>query len=77
MRVEATAQAVAAADKKLALGTLPEWDLGDLYPGRDSPELARDLVLLADDAVAFRRQYEGRLAGLPGALGAAVVGCPA
>ena len=26
-----------------ALGTLPEWDLRDLYPGRDSAELKRDL----------------------------------
>jgi oligoendopeptidase F len=66
MRV-AAAEAAVTADKKAALGSLPEWDLGDLYPGRDSPELARDLALLADDAEAFRRQYQGRLADLSGA----------
>ena len=27
----------------LDLGTLPEWQLTDLYPGPDSPELARDI----------------------------------
>ena len=74
MRVEATAEAAAAAtDKKTALGALPEWDLGDLYPGRDSPELTRDLATLAADAEAFRTRCEGKLAALPGAeLGAAV-----
>ena len=73
MRVEATETAAAAADKKAALGSLPEWDLRDLYPGRESPELIRDLARLADDAEAFRRQHVGRLAELPGAaLGAAI-----
>jgi oligoendopeptidase F len=49
------------------LGPLPEWDLSDLYPGRDSPELARDLAQLAADAASFRARYEGRLAALSGA----------
>ena len=39
----------AGAEPK-ALGPLPEWDLADLYPGRDSPELRRDLAALASDA---------------------------
>ncbi|HLI13526.1 MAG TPA: M3 family oligoendopeptidase [Alphaproteobacteria bacterium] len=50
-----------------ALGALPEWDLTDLYPGPDSPELARDLAASEASAVAFARQYEGKLAGLSGA----------
>jgi oligoendopeptidase F len=55
------------------LGRLPEWDLADLYPGRDSPELTADLAALARDAAAFRAAHEGRLAGLSGGkLGAAV-----
>src|SRR5712691_9444552 len=55
------------------LGALPEWDLADLYPGRDSPELARELAALAADATAFQARYQGRLAQLSGAeLGAAV-----
>jgi oligoendopeptidase F len=52
---------------------LPEWDLGDLYPGRDSPVLKGDLERLKADAEAFRARFEGRLAELDGsALGAAV-----
>ena len=52
---------------------LPEWDLTDLYPGRDSPQLSRDLAALAADAAAFRDRYQGRLGELSGAaLGAAV-----
>src|SRR5207248_7950269 len=44
-----------------------------LYPGRDSPELTRDLADLAAEAAAFRARYQGRLGELPGAgLGAAV-----
>src|ERR1700751_1089923 len=73
MRVEAASEPAAAIDKKAALGALPEWDLSDLYPGRESPELTHDLVRLGEDAEAFRRQYEGRLADLSGALlGAAI-----
>ena len=55
------------------LGPLPEWDLADLYPGRDSPELKRDLDQVEADAAAFRARYEGKLATLSGAaLGGAV-----
>jgi oligoendopeptidase F len=73
MRVEAAAEGTAAIEKKAALGALPEWDLSDLYPGRDSPALAHDLAQLAQDAEIFRQRYEGRLAGLSGAeLGGAV-----
>ncbi len=73
MRVEAAAEATAATDKKAALGALPQWDLSDLYPGPDSAELNRDLVLLAADADAFHARYEGRLGRLSGAeLGAGV-----
>jgi oligoendopeptidase F len=52
---------------------LPEWDLSDLYPGRDSESLKRDLSRLADDAAAFRERHHGHLADLSGAaLGAAI-----
>jgi len=74
----AMVRALAAADLATAagdaaLGPLPEWDLGDLYPGRDSPELARDLAALPADATAFRARYDGWLADLSGGeLGAAV-----
>src|SRR6266852_4629441 len=65
------AESVAAGQKDL--GPLPEWDLADLYPGRDSPELTGDLAGLATEAAAFRARHQGRLAQLSGAaLGAAV-----
>ena len=50
-----------------ALGSLPEWDLDDLYPGQDSPELEADLKGAAEDSDAFAKAYEGKLAGLDGA----------
>ncbi|MBV8652270.1 MAG: M3 family oligoendopeptidase [Alphaproteobacteria bacterium] len=63
----------AAAGAGRDLGQLPEWNLADLYPGRDSPELKRDLAAVEADANAFRERYEGKLAGLSGAaLGAAI-----
>jgi oligoendopeptidase F len=55
------------------LGPLPEWDLADLYPGRDSAELARDLAASESEATALRARHEGKLAALSGAaLGGAV-----
>ena len=67
-----------ALDAKLAaaepdLGPLPEWNLADLYQGRDSPTLEADLKRSTDAAKAFRLRFQGKLADLDGnALGAAV-----
>ncbi len=56
-----------------ALGPLPTWDLADLYPGPDSPELAQDLEAARASATAFEQRYAGRLAALDGAaLGDAI-----
>jgi oligoendopeptidase F len=72
-RMNMAAEAAAISERKAGLGPLPEWDLSDLYPGRDSEALARDLKQLADDAEAFAARYEGQLANLTGAaLGSAV-----
>ena len=46
------------------LGELPEWDLSDLYPAPDGPELARDLERLDAACTSFAADYEGRLAAL-------------
>lgn len=55
------------------LGTLPEWDLADLYPATDSAELTADLDKAAKDSRGFSDRYKGKLAGLSGdALGAAI-----
>jgi oligoendopeptidase F len=55
------------------LGKLPNWDLSDLYPGRDSEALQGDLARLAKEAKAFNERYRGKLGDLDGdAFGAAV-----
>ena len=43
------------------LGALPEWDLSDLYPALDSPQLLADLDRAAKDCVAFETRYKGEL----------------
>ena len=46
------------------LGDLPVWDLADLYPGPDAPELARDMDWLEAACRDFAADYEGKLAAL-------------
>ncbi|MCA0203085.1 MAG: M3 family oligoendopeptidase [Proteobacteria bacterium] len=50
-----------------ALGKLPEWDLSDLYPAPDAPEVARDLDWLDEACAAFAATYEGKLDALDSA----------
>jgi len=45
-------------------GTLPEWDLTDLYPAPDSPELKAALTKAADDAATFEAENKGKLEAL-------------
>ncbi|TMJ06018.1 MAG: M3 family oligoendopeptidase [Alphaproteobacteria bacterium] len=59
----------AAADGK-ALGALPEWNLADLYPGNDAPEVKRDLERADAECVAFEESYKGKLAALAAAADA-------
>ncbi|MBM3573608.1 MAG: M3 family oligoendopeptidase, partial [Alphaproteobacteria bacterium] len=64
---------MAKAKRTARLGKLPEWDLSDLYDGIESGKLAADLEGARKSALAFRDQYQGKLAELSGpALGAAV-----
>ena len=46
------------------LGVLPEWDLTDLYPAPDAPQISADADRLAADAASFAADYQGRLAEL-------------
>jgi oligoendopeptidase F len=55
------------------LGDLPEWDLGDLYPSPDAPELTADLDRAAAEAKALRDRCHGRVAALDGAALAAAI----
>ncbi len=62
-----------AAGTRSALGALPGWDLRDLYPAADAPELESDLQRAETAARAFADSYTGRLADLNGdALGDAI-----
>ncbi|MFN4098567.1 MAG: M3 family oligoendopeptidase [Pararhodobacter sp.] len=49
------------------LGSLPEWDLGDLYHSPEAPEFARDMDWLDKACADFAVNYEGKLAGLDAA----------
>ncbi len=61
----AFAPATAAAKKgHNEYGDLPEWNLADLYPAMDSPQVKRDLEKAAKDAKAFEEKYKGILEGL-------------
>ena len=56
-----------AARKKSAttskLGALPEWNLNDLYPGMESPELKWDLENTENQCAAFEEAFKGKLNG--------------
>ena len=44
------------------IGQLPEWNLADLYPGLDSPEIKRDLDRADSYSTAFEEAFKGKLA---------------
>ena len=56
-----------------AAGALPSWDLADLYPAPDSPEVAAAFAQADAAARAFSDAYAGRLAGIGGAQLAAAL----
>ena len=58
--------AAAGGDGAEPLGALPEWDLSDLYPAPDAPEIAADLDKVKTGAAAFAADYEGKLETLSG-----------
>ncbi|EEW25720.1 M3 family oligoendopeptidase [Rhodobacter ferrooxidans] len=45
-------------------GDLPEWDLTDLYPSPEAPQLAADLAFVERAVVAFEAAHKGKLASL-------------
>ena len=47
--------------EKAAARSLPTWNLDDLYPGRDSRELARDFERVTKEAKEFRQTFEGKI----------------
>lgn len=47
-------------------GGLPAWDLSDLYPAPDGPEVENDIARADAEARSFNAAYAGRLAGMSG-----------
>ena len=48
------------------LGTMPEWNLADLYAAPDAPEVARDLAAAAREAQRLKDTYQGRITTIGG-----------
>jgi oligoendopeptidase F len=46
------------------LGSLPEWNLADLYSGIDDPKVKRDLARADEYCKAFEEEFKGKLAAL-------------
>ena len=55
---------------RTGLGSLPEWNLADLYPAMDAPEVRRDLERADAYCIAFEEEFKGKLAALAGGSGA-------
>ncbi|HIJ62415.1 MAG TPA: M3 family oligoendopeptidase [Rhodospirillaceae bacterium] len=52
---------------------MPEWDLSDLYPATDCPQLEADLQAAETLARSFHSRFQGKLAAMSGAeVGAAI-----
>lgn len=71
LEVRSAAEGGSAASE---LGTLPEWNLADLYPAHDSPQVAADLAQAARDASAFEERYKGKLDEMARRSGAELAG---
>ena len=48
------------------LGSMPTWNLGDLYPSPNSKAVQADLKKAADAALAIKQRYQGKLGELAG-----------
>src|SRR3954471_3147963 len=59
-----TSQRAAKSASSARLGSLPEWNLADLYGGIEDPQVKRDLDRADAESVAFEQAYKGRLAAL-------------
>lgn len=62
-----------AAKPKAKLGTLPQWDLKDLYAAPDAPAVPRDVTKLEGLCAEFRKDFEGRIDSISGEKFAAAI----
>jgi oligoendopeptidase F len=61
-KLKAKRDSAAKLSAKRKLGSLPEWNLADLYSGAEAPELKSDLTTAERAANAMQERYAGRLA---------------
>jgi oligoendopeptidase F len=61
-KLKAKRDSAAKLSAKRKLGSLPEWNLADLYSGAEAPELKSDLTTAERAADAMQERYAGRLA---------------
>ncbi len=59
---KSAAKSKSASRTAASKSKLPEWNLADLYPAIDAPEVKRDLERLDEECVAFETAYKGKLA---------------
>ena len=57
----AAAARTAPSGATAAAGGLPEWNLADLYPSMDAPELADDMARALNAATEFEATWRGKL----------------
>ena len=63
----------APAGAAASTAPLPEWDLSDLYPSPDAPEIDQDLRAALETSSALEAEYKGRLGELDGDALAALI----
>jgi oligoendopeptidase F len=64
---------LSTASNAAALGSLPVWNLADLYPAITAPEVAADLARAETEARAFEAEHKGKLAEFVASGGLAAV----
>jgi oligoendopeptidase F len=66
----ATVKRAAKQKSQADLGSLPEWNLTDLYPSLEAPEIQRDLDRADAESRHFETDYKGRLIEIAGSADA-------
>src|SRR5262249_51251000 len=70
MPSHAPAKAAAKTARPADFGALPEWDLRDLYPSLEDPQVRRDLDRADAECIAFEESYRGKLAAIAASIDA-------
>ncbi len=61
---QAPARSATANKASKSVGSLPEWNLADLYPAMDAPAVKNDLDRGETECIEFEKAYKGRLADI-------------